>query len=594
MEPRKPVKISRAAEWHSPCYKLGLAEEEAVLLLHRPTVMVEAKVLFCPTKSSQGSTEPRLARQGSINESGPMSFPTFSPSHFNVWPVVQRELREGARRPVNHRLRFGSAAVGTLLLWIISAHNSDVSAAQVGGWLFASLHTLLLGLIAVIVPALTADCIAREKREGTLGLLFMTPLSAGGIVAGKALAQGLRAFSLWLAVLPILAIPFMTGGITWFDALSALSLEFCATVLCLAAGLLASSLVKERSSAFMLAFLLSIFFLILFSQFFGVVLFVGWRGFAGLRQMEGWRECLEIMSILCGLLNVRGFPLWSAMSTFSTRLSQIWAWLCLGSPLIVLLFFYVAACFAARRIRRSWQDKIPSLRRESLLRRYCTPLFRHRFRRGMQRTLDWNPIAWLQQYSWKARLSKWGLCLAFLLIGCATQPLSEDDLGGAAAALVLTLAGIYTFVGVGGFLEEKRSGALELLLISPVPVNKLIFGRVWGLWKQFLPAALVLACFYAHLAGDFFFTLACGFLALPVFATYSALRVKNLIAASFLTWIALCVPVAFAWAFSGMFIDVDQTSPVIVAPLLFLSYGAFARLACFLLRHSLSRRIYLF
>ena len=109
----------------------------------------------------------------------------------NFWPVVQRELREGARRPVNHRLRFWSVAAGTLLLWI-NVSTSERPAAQMGGWLFASLHTMLLGLILLIVPGLTADCIAREKREGTLGLLFLTPLSAVGIVAGKALAQGLR------------------------------------------------------------------------------------------------------------------------------------------------------------------------------------------------------------------------------------------------------------------------------------------------------------------------------------------------------------------------------------------------------------------
>jgi ABC-type transport system involved in multi-copper enzyme maturation permease subunit len=140
-----------------------------------------------------------------------------------------------------------------------------------------SLHTFLLVLIALVAPALTADCIAREKRDGTLGLLFMTPLSAGGIVAGKALAQGLRAFTLWLAVLPILAIPFMTGGLTWFDAFSALSLEFCATVLCLAAGLLASSLAQGRNAAFLLAFLFGACFLFLFSQLFVFILFGMWR-----------------------------------------------------------------------------------------------------------------------------------------------------------------------------------------------------------------------------------------------------------------------------------------------------------------------------
>ena len=518
--------------------------------------------------------------------------------------MVQRELREGARRPVNHRLRFGSAGVGTLLLWIIVA-NSDEPANQLGGWLLGGLHSLTLGLIFMIVPALTADCMAREKREGTLGLLFLTPLSAGGIVAGKALAQGLRAFTLWLAVLPILIIPFVAGGVTWFDALTAVSLEFCATVLCLAAGLLASSLARERNTAFLLAFIFGAIFLFLFSQLFEVFFFVGWvrttPSLSGM-MMHWWEFSQETMLIFSGLLEFRaGFAGWDVLTTLSVALARIWMRLCLAGPPFVLLVFYVVARFSAWRVERSWQDKVPSARRESLLRRYCTPLFRRRYRRKMQRTLDWNPIAWLQQYSWKARLGKWGLCLAFLLIECAARSAGEDALDRINVVLLLTLAGIYTFASVSGFLEEKRSGALELLLVTPISANKLIFGRVWGLWTQFLPAGLVRVGFYLHdvwscgYLGSVVtveFILACGFFALPVFATYFALRVRNLIVAAVLTWIALLLPFFFV-LFSCQRFLLDPTNMSLM-PAMFFSYGAFALLACSLLRHSLSRRIYSF
>jgi ABC-type Na+ efflux pump permease subunit len=519
--------------------------------------------------------------------------------HFNVWPVVQRELREGARRPVNHRLRLLSGGVGTLLLWGIIASSNEPS-AQVGSCLFGGLHSLLLGLILVVVPALTADCIAREKREGTLGLLFLTPLSAGGIVAGKALAQALRALTLWLAVLPILTIPFMTGGVTWYDALSALSLEFCATVLCLGAGLLASSLAHERNTAFLLAFVLGAIFLVLFFQILFLTLLVAWRGFSAMQHLDWWGLSSETIGIICGLHDMNGTGGWNGLTIASPRLGQIWVCLCWASPAVALLVFYAVAWFAARRVKRSWQDKVPSPRREGLIRRFCTPLFRDRFRREMQRTLDWNPIAWLQQYSWKARMTKWGLCLAFVLFIWAIDNGSQDELGAAARALLLTLAGVYTFVGVSGFLEEKRNGALELLLVTPISVNKLIFGRVWGLWKQFLPASLVLAGFYANThwfmypsGEDWDATmqvesiLACGFLALPIFATYFALRVKNLIVAAVLTWIVLCLP-----ALSAPPLFRHDPGPMLRT--VFLSYVCFALLACYLLRHSLSRRIYSF
>jgi len=531
-----------------------------------------------------------------------------SKKHFigGIGPVVQRELREGARRPVNHRLRFLSAVVGTVLLWIVVAKYEGAT-EQLGGYLLGCLHSLVLLLIFVIVPGLTADCIAREKREGTLGLLFLTPLKVGGIVAGKALVGALRAFTLWLAVLPILIIPFIAGGVTWFDALSAVSLEFCAMVLCLAAGLFASSLAKERNTAFFLAYVFGAGFLLFFSQLFIIILAVGFRGLSYLViNYQDWRELWifnnELISMFLGISFYGRSLGWNELAA-TPGLSRMWELLCLTMPLVTLVIFYYVARFAAYRINRSWQDKVPSARRESLLRRYCTPLFQRRFRRKMQRTLDWNPIAWLQQYSWKARLSKWGLCLGFLLIEAAAQNAGEDARDAVHFALLLALGGIYTFAGVSGFLEEKRSGALELLLVTPISVNKLIFGRVWGLWKQFLPAGLILAGFFLSnksLWSDDWpdacavvFIHACLFFTLPVFATYFALRVKNLVVAAALTWVALCVPEFTVESACANFVgDFQMDSSAI--QLIFLSYLAFALLACFLLRHSLSRRIYSF
>lgn len=526
--------------------------------------------------------------------------------NLNVWPVAQRELREGARRPVNHRLRFLSAVVGTVLLWSIVA-NYQGAVERLGVWLLGGLHAVVLGLIFVIVPGLTADCIAREKREGTLGLLFLTPLKAGGIVAGKALVSLLRAFTLWLAVVPILIIPFLAGGVTWVDAFSALSLEFCATVLCLAAGLLASSVARERNTAFLLAYvfaaclcylsslLVALVIATQFAMFFSAGVFMG--------SIPWWRLNWIISPFFTGW-DLGG---WSMILTRNPGLGRIWKPLCLGSMLLSLLVFYLIARFAARRINRSWQDKVPSARRESLLRRYCTPLFQRRFRRKMQRTLDWNPIVWLQQYSWKARLSKWGLCLVFVLVLIGDlRNLGSDGNYLVHRWMLLILAGIYTFAGVSSFLEEKRSGALELILVTPISVNQLIFGRVWGLWKQFFPSAMIMLADYAVwvVYGGYItnedqlalFIIVCGFLTLPVFATYFALRLKNLIVAAVLTWVALWIPWFLAEEAFENFVGVayEQGMGFMMILPMFLSYLAFALLARSLLRHSLSRRIYSF
>ena len=103
-----------------------------------------------------------------------------------VRPVVQRELREGARRPFNYWLRVGAGAAG--LLMVVFADANLTRSRTSGGWvrlLSRGCMFVLMGLICLVVPLMTADCIAREKREGTLGLLFFTPLTAGGIVGPR-------------------------------------------------------------------------------------------------------------------------------------------------------------------------------------------------------------------------------------------------------------------------------------------------------------------------------------------------------------------------------------------------------------------------
>src|SRR5438034_7581247 len=60
----------------------------------------------------------------------------------------------------------------------------------------------------------TADCLSEEKREGTLGLLFLTDLKGYDVVLGKLAATSLNAFYGVLAVLPMMAIPLLMGGVT--------------------------------------------------------------------------------------------------------------------------------------------------------------------------------------------------------------------------------------------------------------------------------------------------------------------------------------------------------------------------------------------
>jgi ABC-type Na+ efflux pump permease subunit len=531
-----------------------------------------------------------------------------------VWPVVQRELRATARWRGSRWLRVGGALGGVIVFCSVSA---DVPFAELGTELFASVHLLLLFLICAIVPALTADCIARERREGTLGLLFLTPLTASGVVVGKILAQVLRALTVWLAVVPVLAIAFLFGGITWADMAGFLVIELCAGLLCLAAGVLASSLTESRPIAFILAFLLTAAFVSGSNRYMHwnirryarPVMWPGYRGRPSSRIvfMTGFPPATPVMQyqIATGRTVKRvtpgGRPLASRLPSPGI-LAEDFAF-----ASIVLL---VAIRIAGFCVERSWQDKIPSRRRQNWVRRCSTPLFRCWFARRMRRTLEWNPMAWLQQYSWRARLSKWGLCLLFVLMECAIiDPAGPDALAGMVDALFLVLAAAYTFAGVNSFLTDKRSGALELILVSPLSVKQIIFGRAWGLWKQFLPATLVLLAsnilvhfmipagrYFGYYPGaawnDSWFWLedleiAAIFLMLPVFASCIALRAKNLFVASALTWAAVLFGPAAGLL---VFLPLQNTAASLFGVMVGQGYSAF--LAYTLLRQGLERRSY--
>ena len=67
---------------------------------------------------------------------------------------------------------------------------------------FLSWYTLLTTLLAGIF--LASDSLSEERREGTLGLLFLTDLKSYDIVLGKFMAVSLNAFYGLLAVFPVL------------------------------------------------------------------------------------------------------------------------------------------------------------------------------------------------------------------------------------------------------------------------------------------------------------------------------------------------------------------------------------------------------
>src|SRR5688572_18017381 len=124
--------------------------------------------------------------------------------------VAERELRATARQRRTHRLRWltaaGFLALLAWLMWALEGLGAHHIFKVFAGIVF--FYCLLFG------TALTADCLSSEKREGTLGLLFLTNLNAPEIIAGKVCSTALAAAFGLFAIFPVLASQLMVGGIT--------------------------------------------------------------------------------------------------------------------------------------------------------------------------------------------------------------------------------------------------------------------------------------------------------------------------------------------------------------------------------------------
>jgi len=88
-------------------------------------------------------------------------------------PVIARELRAEARRPFTCWLRVLGLSV-VLLQAVLQIPARGLAIRQGALFLF-QIQATLFAAIWVLVPLETADCISRDRREGTLGLLFLPP-----------------------------------------------------------------------------------------------------------------------------------------------------------------------------------------------------------------------------------------------------------------------------------------------------------------------------------------------------------------------------------------------------------------------------------
>src|SRR5712672_3431130 len=132
-------------------------------------------------------------------------------------PIVERELRVAARNRETYWSRSG-VVLGLGLLWIPGWLGSLGTATEINTFVFNGM--LWAGFaVSCLAFLFTADAISRERREGTLGLLFLSRVRVGDVLLGKIGSCGFKGLCMLAAFLPMLMIPVLAGGVTGGEAL---------------------------------------------------------------------------------------------------------------------------------------------------------------------------------------------------------------------------------------------------------------------------------------------------------------------------------------------------------------------------------------
>ncbi len=256
-------------------------------------------------------------------------------------PVVERELRVAARGRAIYRVRY-YAVMGMLgvFVWFLKTSGLDPNSSRFGTAVMDYLLFPTFGFSLFIGVIATADCVSCEKREGTLGLLFLTDLKGYDVICGKLAANSLNAIYGLLAILPILGLPVLLGGITLAQFVKLAITLLSTLVLSLSAGIFVSTHSRDGRKA--------MFFTVLILLAVTVVPFLLtiWLDKSGPSNIEN--DCMLLFSPVYGIFYVIVYaraPITFAFPEYSFWLSILWQWL-LAANLIAL---------ASEHVPHSWE-----------------------------------------------------------------------------------------------------------------------------------------------------------------------------------------------------------------------------------------------
>ncbi|MHB9009388.1 MAG: ABC transporter permease, partial [Limisphaerales bacterium] len=406
----------------------------------------------------------------------------------SLLPIVERELRVASRRT---GLYWGRAVAGAsamvvagLLLWFMRGR----APAQIGFSLFVAMGWLawLAALMAGV--RLTADSLSEERREGTLGLLFLTDLRGYDVVLGKLTAAAVPALYQVLAVVPVLTAALLFGGVAAEQIGKVVLVLLVTLYFSLSIGLGISVWFENgRRAAGVTA-------AVLLTWTLGPFLPTIWdliHGTGPVGPLFEWQAALMNLSPAAALAMAQISSIPPSAMRFEVSLALLAA-----AGLAALLL----ASFMASRVWREgawwpWRRASRGSLRPGESTRSAAAASRHR-----RRLIEINPYFWLAARDRWQPAYVWAALGALAVFGVWGQVEFKGDWRDNGGDFLLSmlahglLKAWLAFAVVRRLAEDKQNGALELLLTTPLGVERINEGQGLACWRQFAgPVVAVVA-----------------------------------------------------------------------------------------------------
>jgi len=403
-------------------------------------------------------------------------------------PIVDRELRVAARQHSTYWVRLVLALAAIVIGFFLYLLHTRTPRQLLAKEIFGGLGTLALLYCVASGRRSTADCLSEEKREGTLGLLFLTDLKGYDVVLGKLAATSVNAFYGLLAIVPVLAIPLLIGGVT--------NGEFWRTVLVLvntflfslAIGVFASVLSRDARQAMGTNLLLLLSITALPPAAAGAIAYLD---VSHRVSPQLFFSCPAYSFYLCFDANYN-----SAGQYF---------WLSVG---ITHGLTWLLVALSSWIVPRSWQDQQSGKREARWQDRWRLWVYGKPDQRRALRTrlLEINAFCWLAS---RARLKPAGVWIFLVFVAfwwvylrTVMQMNWFDESFSLTTALMLnSVLKVWIAIEAGQRLaEEQKMGTLELLLSTPLDEREIVRGQLLALKRQFLkPLGVVIGVEIAFL-----------------------------------------------------------------------------------------------